>query len=219
VSRNLQLAATGQNPASTNTRWRHGDPLCINGSRRSDILVTLWNSVVSDDRPMNGCNNHMPLAPGRRLMAGWIRRADSGRYQARYRIPGGRTRSRTFERRRDADRWLRHEVARLDRGDWIDPDAGTVTVAEWSDRWMATRLHIRDSTRERDETYLRSLVLPTSVPGGSVTSPVTTYRTGSQNSPRKATQQPRSSSPTGWCRWRSTPRSTTPLSNAHPARA
>jgi integrase len=93
-------------------------------------------------------------------MAGWIRRADSGRYQARYRVPGGRTRSRTFERRRDADRWLRHEVARLDRGDWIDPDAGTVTIAEWSDRWMATRLHIRDSTRERDETYLRSLVLP-----------------------------------------------------------
>ena len=93
-------------------------------------------------------------------MAGWIRRADSGRYQARYRIPGGRTRSRTFERRKDADRWLRHEVARLDRGDWIDPDAGTVTIAEWSNRWMATRLHIRDSTRERDETYLRSLVLP-----------------------------------------------------------
>jgi hypothetical protein len=25
---------------------------------------------------------------------------------------------------------------------------------------MATRLHIRDSTRERDETFLRSLVLP-----------------------------------------------------------
>jgi hypothetical protein len=55
---------------------------------------------------------------------------------------------------------LRHEVARLDRGEWIDPDAGTVTIAEWSDRWMATRLHIRDSTRERDETYLRSLILP-----------------------------------------------------------
>ena len=93
-------------------------------------------------------------------MAGWIRRADSGRYQARYRIPGGRTRSKTFDRRKDAGRWLRHEVARLDRGDWIDPDAGTVTIAEWSDRWMATRLHIRDSTRERDETYLRSLILP-----------------------------------------------------------
>ena len=38
----LQLAATDQNPASRNTRWRHGDPLCINGFRRSDILVTLW---------------------------------------------------------------------------------------------------------------------------------------------------------------------------------
>ena len=93
-------------------------------------------------------------------MAGWIRKAASGRYQARYRIPGGRTRSRTFERHKDADRWLRHEVALIDRSDWIDPHAGTMTIAEWSDRWMAIRLHIRDSTRERDETYLRSLILP-----------------------------------------------------------
>jgi len=93
-------------------------------------------------------------------MAGWIRRAHSGRYQARYRTPGRRTRSKTFDRRKDAEKWLRRELALIDRGDWIDPDAGTMTVAEWSDRWMATRLHIRDSTRERDETYLRSLILP-----------------------------------------------------------
>jgi integrase len=93
-------------------------------------------------------------------MAGWIRRADSGRYQARYRTPGGRTRSKTFDRRKDAEKWLRRELALIDRGDWIDPDAGSVTIAEWADRWMTTRLHIRDSTRERDETYLRSLILP-----------------------------------------------------------
>ena len=100
----------------------------------------------------------MSPAPGRCLMAGWIRRAISGRYQARYRTPGGRTRSKTFDRRKDAERWLRRELALIDRGDWIDPDAGTMTVAEWADRWMATRLHIRDSTRERDETYLRSQI-------------------------------------------------------------
>lgn len=93
-------------------------------------------------------------------MAGWIRRAFSGRYQARYRTPGGRTRSKTFDRRKDAEKWLRRELAPIDRGDWIDPDAGTLTLAEWAGRWMATRLHIRDSTRERDETYLRSLILP-----------------------------------------------------------
>ncbi len=102
----------------------------------------------------------MSLAPGRRLVAGWIRRAHSGRYQARYRTPGGRTRSKTFDRRKDADKWLRRELALIDRGDWIDPEADTMTVEEWSDRCVATRLHIRDSTRERDETYLRSLILP-----------------------------------------------------------
>ena len=74
-------------------------------------------------------------------------------------MPWGRTRSKTFDRRKDADKWLRRELALIDRGNWIDPDAGTMTVEEWSDRWMATRPHIRDSTRERDETYLRSLLL------------------------------------------------------------
>jgi len=33
--------AAGPNPVSTNTQRRYGNPLCINGSRRSDILVTL----------------------------------------------------------------------------------------------------------------------------------------------------------------------------------
>ena len=93
-------------------------------------------------------------------MAGWIRKLPSSRYQARHRTPEGRTRSKTFDRRRDAERWLRHELARIDRGDWVDPNAGTLTLDEWTDRWMTTRLHIRDSTRERDETYLRSLILP-----------------------------------------------------------
>jgi integrase len=31
---------------------------------------------------------------------------------------------------------------------------------DWVASWESSRLHIRDSTRERDETYVRSLVLP-----------------------------------------------------------
>ena len=72
-------------------------------------------------------NRHRPA--GGILMAGWVRRAASGRYQARYRTPGGPTRSKTFDRRKDAEKWLRRELAPIDRGDWIDPAAGTLTVA------------------------------------------------------------------------------------------
>ena len=93
-------------------------------------------------------------------MAGWIRKLDSGRYQARYRTPDGRTHAKSWDRRVDADRWLRQELARADRGDWVDPSAGTVSVEDWAVRWDETRLHVRESTRERDETNLRSLVLP-----------------------------------------------------------
>ncbi|MCH7586207.1 MAG: site-specific integrase [Acidobacteria bacterium] len=93
-------------------------------------------------------------------MAGWIRKLGSGRYQARYRTPDGRTRARTWDRCVDAKRWLRQELARIDHGGWVDPSAGTVTFEDWTARWAESRLHLRDSTRERDDTYLRSLVLP-----------------------------------------------------------
>lgn len=93
-------------------------------------------------------------------MAGWIRKLESGRYQARYRTPDGRTRSKSWDRRVDAKRWLRQELARIDAGEWVDPTAGTVTFENWTERWVGSRLHLRESTRERDETYLRSLVLP-----------------------------------------------------------
>ena len=62
-------------------------------------------------------------------MAGWIRKLSTGRYQARYRAPDGRTRAKTWDRRVDAERWLRSELAKVDRGQWLDPDAGRVTFA------------------------------------------------------------------------------------------
>ena len=52
-----------------------------------------------------------------------IDRRDNGRYRARYQGPDGRWRSRTFDRRIDAQRWLNNELVKLNRSEWVDPRA------------------------------------------------------------------------------------------------
>jgi hypothetical protein len=45
----------------------------------------------------------------------------NGRWQAAYRGPDGRERTRTFDRKVDAERWLTAAEADLLRGTWVDP--------------------------------------------------------------------------------------------------
>jgi hypothetical protein len=56
---------------------------------------------------------------------GSIRRIDRPNpWLARYRGPDGRQHFKTFRRKVDAERWLRTEELRGDRGEWVDPTAG-----------------------------------------------------------------------------------------------
>ena len=81
-------------------------------------------------------------------------------WQARLRGPDGRERTASFRLKRDAERWVREQRATLDRGVWVDPVLGRVTVAEWSKRWMATTVHLKEKTAEGYESLLRVHVLP-----------------------------------------------------------
>jgi len=80
---------------------------------------------------------------------------------ARYRGPDGREHSKAFTRKVDADRWLRSELSRTDQGVWVDPSAGAVTFADWSELWLAGLHGIEPKTRAGYESLLRSRVLPT----------------------------------------------------------
>lgn len=82
-------------------------------------------------------------------------------YLARYRGPDGRERTRAFTRKLDAQRWITERERDRDRGEWIDPALGRTTVSEWVERYLAGRLNLRASTTNRDESYFRSLILPT----------------------------------------------------------
>lgn len=81
-------------------------------------------------------------------------------FEVRFRAPDGRERSRSFKTITEAKRYEREQLVERDRGTWIDPRSGRVTVNEWADQWLATVVNLRLSTRRIYETNLRRHVLP-----------------------------------------------------------
>ena len=71
----------------------------------------------------------------------------------------GEPRTELFERKADADRHDVNMHADISRGQYIDPRAGRVTVAEYAETWRTTQLH-RDSTADLVERALRLHIVP-----------------------------------------------------------
>ncbi|MCL1593979.1 MAG: site-specific integrase [Actinomycetia bacterium] len=82
-------------------------------------------------------------------------------WQARWRDPAGAQHSKNFPRRIDAERFLTTVEARKLAGTYIDPRAGRIRLGDFTEQATAGWVNRRDSTKARDESYLRSLVLPT----------------------------------------------------------
>ncbi len=82
-------------------------------------------------------------------------------YDVRYRTADGKVRTRTFQRRKDAETHKSLVEADMLRGEWYDARRGRVTFDEWSQCWLASVVNLRPSTRARDEAYLTSLIRPT----------------------------------------------------------
>ena len=77
-----------------------------------------------------------------------------------YRGPDHQQRHKTFTRKADAELFAATVETDQARGDWTDPQLGKITVAEWALQVEASRLNRRRSTIARDDTYLRSFILP-----------------------------------------------------------
>lgn len=83
----------------------------------------------------------------------------NGRFQATYRAPDRKERSKVFDKKADATRWLHTEQADMARNQWIDPSAGRITFRDYMGTWQKTRVH-RESTAAQVESHLRRHVLP-----------------------------------------------------------
>ncbi|MCD9880687.1 tyrosine-type recombinase/integrase [Streptomyces guryensis] len=83
----------------------------------------------------------MANSKGRRRRFGAIRRLPSGRYQARYPGPDGvmRPAPETFATTADADDWLAEKQTEIRRGEWRDPDAGSVNFRVYAEKWVEER--------------------------------------------------------------------------------
>jgi integrase len=71
-----------------------------------------------------------------------------------WRDPSGKVRTRTFARATDAQRFARDVEHRKDRGDYIDPAAGNITLAEMVDHYLSTA-DLRQTTAAKYETLGR----------------------------------------------------------------
>jgi integrase len=89
-----------------------------------------------------------------------VRRLPNGRFEARYRAPDGRERSRRFATRRDAQTFLANILIERQLGAWRDPRGARMPLAEWVGQWRATVVDLRASSLARDDSYLRNHVLP-----------------------------------------------------------
>ncbi len=91
-------------------------------------------------------------------------------WQARYTGPDGRERSKRFEKKVDAERWLATNGAALAKNEWIDPAAGRITLRHYAEEWLKDR-NVRPTTRSKYDYLLDRHIFPAlgDVALGSVT--------------------------------------------------
>ncbi|MCA1602380.1 MAG: tyrosine-type recombinase/integrase [Acidobacteria bacterium] len=92
---------------------------------------------------------------------GSLERSSKGKWKARYRDPSGRQRSKTFDRKSEAQNFLAMTATEMVQGMWRDPELEKISFRDWIEEWWDTTVDLRPSTRVRDEAYMRNHVMPT----------------------------------------------------------
>src|SRR4051812_37275760 len=92
---------------------------------------------------------------------GSIRKKEgTGRWEARYRDPNGRARSRSFDRRSDAKAFLSAVEADMRRGSWQDPASAARRFEDVAHEWLQSNPGKRPTTYVRDAASIRVHLLP-----------------------------------------------------------
>ena len=82
------------------------------------------------------------------------------RYDVRLRDPAGKTYTRTFRTRKDAERFESTERADQARGSWLDPRGGDILVKDWAAQWLESNPAKSPSAYARDESVIRLHINP-----------------------------------------------------------
>lgn len=92
-------------------------------------------------------------------------------WRVQYRDPAGKVRTkRGFPRKSDARAWADKNSVDVRAQDWINPNAGKITVGELGDVWVESRTHLKPSTLRVVKQHWRNHVKPRwgDTPVGSV---------------------------------------------------
>ena len=81
-------------------------------------------------------------------------------WKARYRGPDGKERSLSFFKKEDAERHIRKELTKIDKGEWVDPAAATMPFGAWAEDWF-DGLIVKPKTAASYRSLLDSRILPT----------------------------------------------------------
>lgn len=95
----------------------------------------------------------------------WVtkyRRRDGGTsYRVGWRDPSGKIHLKTFRRRAQADAHARRVEGDKQRGDYLDPKVGQITLRDYFDLFMDRATHLKPSSRELYRGTAKRHILPT----------------------------------------------------------
>jgi hypothetical protein len=83
-----------------------------------------------------------------------IRQRPDGSYRARYRDLSRKEHAKHFRLKRDAQRWLDQETAKIETGSWVAPKTAKTTVAQWCQTWLKAYASRKSSTVRMAEVHI-----------------------------------------------------------------
>lgn len=87
-------------------------------------------------------------------------RDGKARWYARYRDPAGKQRTKTFNRKIDAERFLTTVEGTKLAGSYVDPNRASVTVGTLADTWLASKVSLKPTTRALYDSVLSTHIQP-----------------------------------------------------------
>ena len=87
-------------------------------------------------------------------------RATGKRYRVRYTDPAGKERSKSFDRKTDATKFLNYTAAKVNNGTWTDPVAGKVTLRRYVEQTYLPALTSEATSIRATESRFRVRILP-----------------------------------------------------------
>lgn len=151
------ISESGFNPTSRTSerKIRDNGPATSSQLDTASVLIGTVDVLNAVDRRRGWSETVVQ----RRSKMASVERWQGNRWRARWRAPDGRQRSRVFDRKADATRFLTTvEVGRI-TGTYVDPRAGRVTFRDYAEDWRSRQLW-RESSMDRIESLLRNHLYP-----------------------------------------------------------